>query len=127
MAKRVNSRRFSKMLVSLGACDDARKFVKGKTFAEAWAKCTEPNWMEWLIYEVSADIAIVTYFEAGSRAKQKYYATHPEDYDYEEADRLYTNAVVKAFHKVNLGKLRAAIQKKMAELGKDLGKPYAGF
>jgi len=117
------------MLVSLGACDDARKFVKGKTFAEAWAKCTEPNWMEWLINEVSPDTSTVKYFEAGSRAKQKYYATHQEDYDYdyEEADRLYTNAVVKAFHKVNLGKLQAAIQKKMAELGKDLGKPYAGF
>ena len=35
-------------LERLRACAEARKWVEGKTLAEAWAKCDRGDWMLWL-------------------------------------------------------------------------------
>ena len=36
-------------LKALGACADAREWAAGKTYAEAWAQCTNPKWLLWLL------------------------------------------------------------------------------
>ncbi|HET7150855.1 MAG TPA: hypothetical protein VFI60_05555 [Candidatus Acidoferrum sp.] len=37
-----------KLLVKLGACNEAIAFANGKELAEAWATCERPDWMMWL-------------------------------------------------------------------------------
>lgn len=36
-------------LASLNACDDARKWVGGKSLTEAWNTCERGDWMLWLV------------------------------------------------------------------------------
>lgn len=47
--------RLMPILEHMGACDDAKswiRFHKFDTFAEAWARCPEALWIDWLIYEL---------------------------------------------------------------------------
>ena len=39
---------FAALLDELDACDDARRWARGKTLAEAWATCRRGDWMLWL-------------------------------------------------------------------------------
>ncbi len=39
---------FANLLRSIGACAEARAWARGKTLAEAWAACEQPDWMAWL-------------------------------------------------------------------------------
>ena len=43
----------AKLLTRLKACDEARRWAKPyATLAEAWAACTRPDWMLWLVGEM---------------------------------------------------------------------------
>ena len=36
------------LLIRLGACEEVREWVGGRTLSEAWAECERPDWMLWL-------------------------------------------------------------------------------
>jgi hypothetical protein len=40
---------FDELLVSLGACEDAREWAKGKSFADVWNTCERSDWLLWLL------------------------------------------------------------------------------
>ena len=40
---------FDELLVSLGACEDAREWAKGKSFADVWNTCERGDWLLWLL------------------------------------------------------------------------------
>ena len=54
--KRTVKKHWSEKLRSIGkyaekACAPARRWAKGlPTYAAAWAACTRPDWLEWLLY-----------------------------------------------------------------------------
>ena len=37
-----------KLLIRLGACEEAREWVGARTLEQAWAECVRPDWMLWL-------------------------------------------------------------------------------
>jgi hypothetical protein len=47
--------RLSKMLETLGACGDARKWAGNKRLDTAWKKCERPDWMLWALVELGID------------------------------------------------------------------------
>ena len=68
--------RLMPILEHMGACDDAKswiRFHKFDTFAEAWARCPDALWIDWLIDELwqhlSGDISreLTTIFAEGCR------------------------------------------------------------
>lgn len=40
-------------LAKMGACDEALKWARGKTLAQAWRTCPRGDWMVWLIYRTA--------------------------------------------------------------------------
>lgn len=46
---KMDAKQFNRLLAELKACEDARKWCKGKTLAEAWATCERADWMLWLL------------------------------------------------------------------------------
>ena len=46
---KMSSREFENLLIETGACFRAKQFCKEKTLQNAWAKCTNPSWMTWLL------------------------------------------------------------------------------
>ena len=44
----MDAKQFNRLLAKLGACEDARKFTKGKSLRECWATSERGDWMLWL-------------------------------------------------------------------------------
>jgi len=44
----MNAKEFNELLRRIGACSEAVKWAKGKSFTEAWMTCERPDWMLWL-------------------------------------------------------------------------------
>ena len=45
----MNDEEVKKLLISIGACLEARKWAEGKTLAEIWDQCERIDWMFWLL------------------------------------------------------------------------------
>jgi hypothetical protein len=45
----LNATQLQRLLKSLGACEEAVEFARGKSLAEAWEKCERADWMLWLL------------------------------------------------------------------------------
>ena len=45
----MNAKEVEKLLISKGACSEARKWAKGKTLAEIWDQCERVDWICWLL------------------------------------------------------------------------------
>jgi len=46
--KNLRPEELQKVLIKLGACQEARDWCKGKTSAQAWDKCQHGDWMLWV-------------------------------------------------------------------------------
>ena len=50
--KNINAEDFSKLLIELGACEEAKDWARGMDFATVWSTCERGNWMLWLLSQM---------------------------------------------------------------------------
>ena len=46
--KNLKPKELEDLLISLRACENAKKWARKKSLAEAWSTCNQPDWMIWL-------------------------------------------------------------------------------
>lgn len=49
----MNTAKFEKLLVRIGACESARNWAKGKSLKEVWDTCERGDWLLWLAGRMS--------------------------------------------------------------------------